>query len=211
MIFNFFISLIFLFQTGANKTSEIEEYLKSKLIEFKRFEFQLKQGINKSDFEIDYSSDFRRRGEYGYIPILLKKGNKQLKTIATVKLKLFKDVYISKIDIKKGEELSPLNFIRIEKNVAKLRRKPIQFNAYKMVAKKKIKSGIILTEDLVKAKPVIRQGDKVTAFVKHGNVEIRVEAIAKGDAGIGDELRIKALRKFFRARAVSKNEVLIIE
>lgn len=51
--------------------------------------------------------------------------------------------------------------------------------------------GSVLTPDAVASARVIRRGQSVTLLGRAGGIEVRVQGVAQGDAGVGDRLQVQ--------------------
>jgi len=173
----------------------------------------LKHGSFNS-FEIAADKRFKFDNGYGYIPIYINsKAITKKDSYITVKLKLYKKVLVAEENININKKLTPSMFNYVEKNIETLFSKPVEglFKLTNTLAKRKIKKGMILQEDMIKKVPVIQRGSIVTAYKINGNVEITFKAKARNDASIGDKINLVANRRIYKGIVVNKNYIKIIE
>ncbi|GBD90565.1 flagellar basal body P-ring biosynthesis protein FlgA [bacterium BMS3Abin04] len=206
--------------TGFRGDGKIDNYLKSRLSSYKHFTYEIisfpkghKFGKN-SGYSIAKDKKFRVDGKFGYIPIYLTK-NRKGKTLSfiSLKLSLFKDVWVSNRNIKTGQEISGSDFNLEEKDVTKIRSFPIEdigkIQGYK--AKRNIRKGTILSEDMLKRIAVVKSGTSLTAIKIAGNVKISFSVYARSSGNVGDVIRVTYNKRVFKAKVINSNYVQIIE
>ena len=144
--------------------------------------------------------------------MLFRSKGKTLSFIS-LKLSLFKDVWVSNRNIKTGQEISGSDFNLEEKDVTKIRSFPIEdigkIQGYK--AKRNIRKGTILSEDMLKRIAVVKSGTSLTAIKIAGNVKISFSVYARSSGNVGDVIRVTYNKRVFKAKVINSNYVQIIE
>lgn len=205
--------------SGSLSNDEIRVYLKDNLKGYEKFEFETVSCPRikfKENIKIDKNKEFKLTGNTAYIPVSISENNSKLTTASfiTVRVKLYRKVYIAKSSIRRGQELKINDFQTIIADVANIRGKIIDENfllsSYK--SKFNIDEREILTEELIEPIPVIKRGNKVFAYSITGNVVISMEAAARQDGSIGEVIRIVTPdKKVFKAKVLDSLNVNIIQ
>ncbi len=204
-----YILLLALFN-GGSRSVVLQNYLQTHLKGYDGFSFEVVRKA-PSNFNIDPNREFRRQGRFGYVPIV-EHGNR--KTYLTVKLKLFKNCYIARETIKKGEALERDLFETAKVDVAGFVKKPVKFGFRfgKYRSKSIIKKGTVLFGEDVEPVPIVKSGMPVKAKFISGNVMIEFRAIAQQDGWKDRIIKIKAAnKKIYSAKVIDSNNVLITE
>ena len=219
MLHSILLILTFL-SAGFRGNAKIDNYLKTRLSNYKHFSYEIisfpknyRFGKNRG-YSIAKDKEFKIDGKFGYIPIYLTKSGKG-KTLSfiSLELSLFKDVWVSNRNIKTGQKISRSDFYLEEKDITKIRSLPIEdismINGYK--AKRNIRKGMILSEDLLKRISVVKSGQSLTAVKISGNVKISFSVSARSSGNVGDVIRVTYNKRVFRAKVINPNYVQIIE
>jgi len=194
---------------------EVQNYLQKNL-SYEKFEFEIisKPKIEKEEIKIDEKRELRLAGNLAYVPVNLVLKNNSTQSYLTIRLKLYKQVLVTKENIKKGSELLQNQFEKKLFDVSSLRGKAIsdfeKLNGLK--SKFNLKKNEVLTENDVEQIPILKSGDKVLAILQKGSVVISFDAIAKQSGSIGDLIRIiSSDKKQFKAKVIDNLSVSIIE
>lgn len=206
-----------LFGSQDNFENRVNEYLVLKLPDFKKIDFQITSSprlLKNDELIVDDDREFKLSGNTGYIPVIVNSKNGKLKSVLTVKLKLFGEASLACKTIHRGETILSDDFKSQTMDLSLVRGDIItaisDMQNYK--AKKEIKEGTILTKDFLEALPIIRQGDKVIGFVEAGNVRINTDVIAKEDGIENEIIRVSdSSKKIFKAKIIDSYSVKIIE
>lgn len=214
----YFFILSFILCASINALS-FDEYLTKELSEYSRFEYEaaaLPSDIQKLDdarMSIDNNRSIKLNGSFLYVPIELKKENGQLlKSTITLKVKLYKYVFVALNSIKRGELISPLEFDYIEKEVTGIRSSTnINFNK-KYRARTNISESSILELSIIEETPIVNIGSEVNAFKMVGNVMISFTAKAREEGKLGESIKIlREDNKVFKAEVLDSLNVKIVE
>jgi len=102
LLINILLALVF----GSNSfENELKSYLNQKLSPYEKFEYEIvKLPNNSSKILIDKTKDFRLSKNYGYVPVkIFRSKNECQSSVLTIKLKLYKKVFVTKSIIKKDD------------------------------------------------------------------------------------------------------------
>lgn len=206
----------FSFQQPDGFKEEVEAYLKQNLKQYERFEFEILQAPEKSKkIIINGDKPFSCSGGYANINVTsIDKNDKVTQTYITVKLKLYRNVLLSLVDIKAKEEISADKIEQKLLDVTTLKGEPFDKPGDLLgnVAKMRINKGRVITSDIIEAPPVIKSGDRINANSVRGNVIVTVDAIAKQDGRTGEIIRIMTKEnKQFKGKVIDSNNVIIVE
>jgi len=197
--------------------SVIENYLKQHLKDYKKFEYKIasEREITDRKFIFDETRKFKIDRNYAYIPVnyILENGIKS-RGIITIKVKLYRDVFVTTRRIYKDEDLSAADFNVEEKEVSALRVDPISSikNINKFRAKFNLSPKTVIGTNMVEVIPDVKIGDHVHAIYSKGIVNISFDAVARSNGIIGNIIKIKnEEKKIFRAKVISYNTVKIVE
>ena len=195
---------------------ELEEYLGRNLSGYDKFEYEIVSPVLnplKGKISIIKDAPLLIKGDLAYLQV----SQSTLKTILTLRLKLYKNLYSCIRRIKKDDPISDNDFIFSEIDVTQVKGTPFTFfdHLNEFTAKVSIAPGTILIEELLKKKPVILAGNKIEAVVEKGNVLISAEAISRQNGAKGDIIKIEVpgsgSRKLLKAKVDDLNKVTIIE
>lgn len=206
----------FSFHQPEGFKEEIESYLKQNLKQYERFEFEILQAPEKANkIIINNDRQFTCSGGYANINVTaIDKNNKVSQSYVTVKLKLYRNVMLSTVDIKWKEEITADKLEQKILDVTMLKGEPFDKpeGLLGQVAKMRINKGRIITADIVEAPPVIKNGDRINANSVRGNVIVTTDAIAKQDGKAGEIIRIMTKEnKQFKGKVIDSNNVIIVE
>ncbi|GEM_PF-3507837 len=212
-IINILFNIVLL--NGLNE-QDMKNYLDKNLSDYHSYEYTYlsKKEFAAEEVEIDFSRNFELKGNYGYVPILLKNNKIATKSTITLKLKLYDEVLVANRKIKKGEILRNSDFtIQIEEVTSKKGKLcGIQMNLSNFYSSMNILKGSILLEEMIKEKEDIFIGKKVDAIFNKNSFLITFPVTARNNANIGETIRVKRNDGIvFKAKVISKNEVEIVE
>jgi len=215
-MFSIILSILLFFSiTGNNLESNVANYLNLHLTNYKNFEYKiLNMPKDYSAIKIIDNKTFKLKGNLVYIPVHITTKGRAINTYISVKVKLFKEVLVSKKTIRRKENLSKNNFKTVIKDVAQLYGKPISdlasINKYR--SKVNIIKGEILTRKKIEKIPLIKIGDKIKASVIKENVLIQTDAISLQEGSIGDMIIVEiAGNKKIKAKVHDSKNVIISE
>lgn len=208
-----FVSLLF----GNNIQSNISNYLMERLSEYNKVEYKV---VSPKNIELDYciinkSKEFRVEGSYAYIPVeVTTKLNKRKELLLTLKLSLYKNVFVASRAIKKNEVINSNDFKIIEMDVSGLRFPAVKVSkdVEEFRAKFKISENSVLQNSMIEKIPDIMVGDRIEAYFNNNSVNVSFAASARTEGVVGDIIKIKRDdKRIFKARIVNNNIVKIIE
>jgi flagella basal body P-ring formation protein FlgA len=214
-LLNILISVMVLGDT--NTDIGIQNYLEKQMLDYNKIEYDIVSPItiDLSSCFIDENREFKTRGNYAYLPIKQKNENGSFSNkLVTLRLKLFKKVYVANRSIERDEYLDANYFMIKEKEVSSLRFEPIEVRIplNKLRAKFKIDENSILQEGMVDKISDIKVGDRIHALFTNNSVNISFGATARSEGLVGDIIDVKRDDKqIFKARILNNTTVKIIE
>jgi len=216
MIYSILILLTVLVTPDQKLKNSVDEFLKSRLTEYAKYEFTIvKTPEITGKCEINSSSNINLNGTYVYLPVKIQMHDRGvIQSYITVKLKLFKTVCLAKgrIDPKEPVAADEVEFKLME--VSNLRGTPVESGDYLNGIRSKIKidPGSVLLKEYLEEIPIINNGDRITAFTIAGSVKVSTDAEARQKGSAGDIISIVTKdKKQFKAKILDSNNVMIIE
>lgn len=210
--------ILFLFGISDSFDAELNQYLSNRLKEYSNYSYEIISLPSKSEdhnISLDKTRECKLNNGYMYIPVHIQPINgSSTNGYLTLKLKLFKDVYLSAEDMERGTELAEKSFIRTEKDITDLRTKAVgnltELNNKR--AKTRITKGEILSVNMIEEIPDIQIGEQIEAHLINGAVEITFEVKAKQDGYLNEVIRVLAdNNRIYKAKVVNHKKVLIVE
>lgn len=212
------IVILFLIGTNINAVN-LDEFLNSQLAEYKHFSYQVNslpsyvKSINDPNLLIDYERELRIKKGYIYVPVKISlSSGKQVKSLISLKVKLYKDVLIAVRSINGGELLSSADFILTEKDVSKLVSEPI--TSFDVIlgsrAVRNINNETVLSYRMIESPPVVERGDRLNAALINGTVQVSFFVTAREDGYAGKRIKIvRDDKRVFYAKVVDSKNVII--
>jgi flagella basal body P-ring formation protein FlgA len=195
---------------------EIKSKLQQEFSDYSRVEFEvLKAPKNIKKVLFKETDDINVIGNTAYVPVYsVDRRGKKKRTTISVRVKLYKEVYVSMNNIKKRDPINVGNFELVEKEITSVHGK-IVMSLGEVIgsrAGRNIRKGDILTSESIEKMPVIFPGDKISAASVMGNVQISFSAFSKQEGSIGDIIRIRTTNnEIYRAEIIDYKNVIIIE
>ncbi|MBI9073183.1 MAG: flagellar basal body P-ring formation protein FlgA [Melioribacteraceae bacterium] len=214
------IAILFMFGLSESFQDNLDAYLNNHLSEYSKYSYEiitLPNNIsNLNDgIDLDKSREYKLNNGYMYIPVHIQpKNGKGTNGYITLKLKLYKEVLVSINEIERGIELAESDFIKVYKDVTQLRVEAVYTTEYLSDKRTKVKisKGQVLSKNAFEQIPVIRIGDKITAYIKKGTVEISMDVKAKQDGYRNKIIRVLSdENRIYKAKVESSKKVLIVE
>lgn len=210
----FFILIGFLSIHAQQFENELKSYLKSKLGAYEKFEYQVVQtprGFKK--MEINSEKVFRLVKNYAYVPVkLYDEKNNQSYALLTVRVKLFKTVFVSIQKINSAENLFPTMFERKLEDVATLDGNLVDEKDLSLYRSKVlIKEGAVLSREQIELIPLVNKGEKVIVHAGKNGVDITLDAVTRQDGCTGDVISVQANSKVFKAKVIDKYNLILVE
>jgi len=203
-------------QPGNSFKSELESYLRKNLSGYNDYKYEILQmPVSYKEIEIISKNDFNINGNMIYLPVkLVTKDGRVSRAILSIKLKLYRKIYVAVRAIQKNESLSTSEFELMNYDVTGLESKPLESLKELIMyrSKKLIKPGDPLTNDDIELKPVIISGNPINAIYRYGSVFISFEAFARQDGVPGETIAVITRdKKLFKAKVIDSHDVKIIE
>jgi flagella basal body P-ring formation protein FlgA len=194
---------------------QIKNYLDKNLAGYLKYEYEiLSSPKNINNIELLSDKEFSIKKNIVYIPVKIVDPKGESKSFISLKVKLYKSVFVALQTIKAKTDLSESMFETRTIDITAIKGAPVENmeTVSSMRSKSRIAPGEVLTEEEIEKIPVIFSGDEVKAEKNVGAVSINVSAFAREDGNIGDNIKIRTIdNKQFVARVVSHNKVLIEE
>ncbi len=164
--------------------------------------------FSENDIESIEISPSSLKREKGFLRVVLKNGKR---VHISYEMEAFIGVLKAKRDIKRGESLFGSLFSKEEVKFRFFYGKPVtKGNFLALKAKRFIREGEILTENMIKKRKEIEKGDKVRAYIRDDALVVGFEVTALDEGGVGDIIRVKRDKgKIFKAKVISKKAVEI--
>lgn len=207
------ILLIILFNTNDLEL-KLKNYLNKNLSNFEKYEYEI-VSIPKNYFEIkiDEEKNFQISKNYGYVPVIVRGSNKVFQTsVITLKLKLFKKVFVVKKNIQMDEYLNEKYLEEKLFDISQLNGSTFSTseNICEFKSKINLKENSILLNEHVKKIPLISKGDKIILHAGGNGVDITIEAISRQDGYSGDIISVQALNKIYKAKVIDKQNLALV-
>jgi flagella basal body P-ring formation protein FlgA len=212
-----FISILLMVLFGENKQfdAQLKNYLDAKLKSYSKYEYQV-MSLPKSyaRVEIKDNKEFRINKNYAYIPIsVYDKDNFVSSSLLTVRLKLFKEVWVAQSKIEKNVNLTPAMFLVKEENVAVVAGNvfDVSGNLRSVRSKINIREGSVLTQEMVKAIPVVKNGEKLTMHSGKNGVDVSIDVVSRNEGCVGDLINVQGGSTVYKARIIDKSNLMLEE
>ena len=174
-------------------------------------------GIRNSDVT-DIHVDWRR-GEDALagrvvVPVRIRtKGNHFFTTYATATIRVFERVYVTRKLLNRHHVIAEHDLTKEMREVTKLESSVFvsQNTLVDRRTRRVIGKGRIITQDMVEAQPLVRQGDRVSLTLVYGNLKVKTTGFARKDGWKGDRIRVRSPknRSEIVGMVVSKKEVIV--
>lgn len=190
--------------------AEVQNYLNEKLKGYDKVEFTILNNANLKNYKLDHSRELKIKNGTVYLPVKLIDRNKSTNSILTLQLKLYKQVPVAIREIRRREVIESGSYTFQSVDVTNLRNIESEFSTNSFRAKTNIKTGQIITEDLIEEIPLIQSGSRVTAECIKGSVIISTEAIARQDGKANETIDIlTSSNELLKAKVINSQKVLI--
>lgn len=207
------ILLGFVFGNGKSFDSRLKIYLHDKLSSYEKYEYEILRLPQNERLEIDTDKNFRMSGEYAYVPVKIYDSKKNAShSIITLRVKLYKNVLVSKQKIDRDESLSPSMFDKKLMDVSRMEGDLVEENALKDCRSKIIiNEKTVLFQSMIEPIPVISRGEKVTIHTGGNGVDVSVEGIARQDGLIDQVISVQCRSQIFKAKVIDKYNLSLVE
>ncbi len=211
------IAILFSFFSAQpdNFDAQLKKYLDSQLSGYVKYEYQyVKLRQNYVKIEIDEEKKSRLSKNYLYVPVRIYDSKNQCSaSVLSVKLKLFKNIYVALKEITRNEILNHNNFLLKPEDVS-------MYENYYVSGDNRlenfrsnvvIKAGSTLMRDMIDPVPLINRGDKVYLHTGDTGVDISVEVTARQDGRAGDVISVSAGSKLYKGKIIGRNKLTLVE
>ncbi len=214
MKFLLFILLGFVTLQAKPFEDELKSYLQSKLGSYEKYEYQVVQkpkGFKR--MKINNEKSFRLVKNYAYVPVkIYDEKNNASSALLTVRVKLFKTVFVTIQKVNAGENLFATMFERKLEDIASLDGNLVgeqDLSLYR--SKVLVKEGTVLTKELVELIPIVNKGEKVIVHAGKNGVDVTIDAVTRQDGCPGDVISVQANNKIFKAKVIDKYNLTLVE
>ncbi|MDI6731489.1 MAG: flagellar basal body P-ring formation chaperone FlgA [Candidatus Margulisbacteria bacterium] len=144
-------------------------------------------------------------------PIEVKENNKTAKYLIRAKIEVFRKIVAASKTLRRKEIIAPDDITIEAKDIALLPEK--YFYSVDDVLTREVKSSIpkrsVIFEWMIKKKPLLHRGEKVTILVISDKVKIETRGIAMDEGNMGDEISVKCdeSKKTLKAKIVAADKV----
>ena len=215
MINAFILILILISPPEGSIRDKIDTFLDKRLSQYDKYEYEIiKAPENSEGLRIIEENELNIKSNIVYLPISFINDGRSVRSFITLRLKLFRNVFITSKSIERKKSLSKTDFHVTQVDVIQIKGNAFtlfdRLNEYR--AKVNINAGTILIDELIETTPVVYAGEKVTASSICRNVLVSTEALSKQDGIMGEIITvITPDKKQFKAKVIDQQNVLIIE
>lgn len=205
-----------LFQQGTKFESQLANYMNKNLSSYQNFEYEIVQIPDSyKNIELLKPNDFNLSGDMVYLPVRIeKKDGRIIKSILTIKVKIFKNVLIAGRQIDRKEKLNAGDFIDKKMDITQIKGEPVYSpdNIETYRSKTVIKSGEALVSESLERIPVINVGDEINAKYVSGNVMVNFRVFARQEGVEGEIITVISKdKKLFKGKVIDSKTLNIVE
>lgn len=218
---SFLLSYVFVLLAGAQDyDAQIKAYLQKELTKYTAIEIvsvQYPQEVQtgKAGLQINTTKAVVVNGGFAYLPVLITPpGKPPLYSVLSVKLQLFAPVWIATRPIGVASELLASDFRLEVKDVTKVRGDFVtkDFRFEKAVAAMHINEGVVLTQNMMRERPLVKFGDELTGYISVGGIEVTLQVTARENGYVGGTIRVVSKdKKIYKGIVESEDRVKIVE
>jgi flagella basal body P-ring formation protein FlgA len=215
MIKAFILTLILVFPPDDSISDKINTFLDKRLNQYDKYEYEIiKAPENTEGLKIIEENEFNIKTNIVYLPVIFINDGRNVRSFITLRLKLFRNVFVTSKSIKRKKSLSKEDFHIMQVDVTQIKGNIFsqfdRLNEYR--TKVNINTGTVLIDELIETAPIVYSGEKVTASSICRNVLVSTEALSKQDGSMGEIITvITPDKKQFKAKVIDQQNVLIIE
>lgn len=210
VVFSFFA------HSGDSLSTNLDKYLKKNLSQYENIDYKITQIPNDyKEIKILENKDFNLCGNLVYIPVqLTTKNGRAVKSIITVRVKLYKNVLVTTRTLDKNQTINSADVGLKKMDITQI--KGSAFTSAKEIESYRTKiflrQGEPIVSEYVEQKPVVLTGDKVEAKLTSGSVVVLFDAFSRQDGTAGEIITIISKdKKQYKAKVVDSLNVNIIE
>jgi flagella basal body P-ring formation protein FlgA len=212
------ISILFSFTFGHNSSfdAHLKKYLDEKFSSYIKYEYQImSMPKNFSKIEINVEKNASITKNYIYVPINVYDSKNFVSTsLLTVRVKLFKNVFVARQEIRRGGDLSQNLFQVKEADISMNDNKTfdVQHELTSFRSRVLIKEGTVLSDNMIEPIPIVKKGDNLILHTTGTGVDVSVEVVARQDGCAGDVISVHAQgSKLYKAKIVDKKNLILVE
>ncbi|MDF1611234.1 flagellar basal body P-ring formation chaperone FlgA [Stygiobacter electus] len=192
----------------------MKNYLDKKLSNFEKYEFEIVSLPKKYlEIKIDEEKSFQLVKNFGYVPVVVRSANNNFQnSVITLKLKLFKKVFVTKKNIQSDELLNEKNLVEKLLDVSQLNGNTFSVteNINEFKSKVNLKENSVLLYEHLKKIPLVSKGNKIILNTGSNGVNISIEAVSRQDGYLGDIISIQAMNKIYKAKVIDKQNLELV-
>jgi flagella basal body P-ring formation protein FlgA len=196
--------------------ASLDNFMKKNFSRYESYEYNVLQlPVDYKQIEIIEDRDFDFNGSMVYIPVkIVNKNGRSIKSVITVKLKLFKNVLVSTKSIERNENFSLSDVVLKKMDITQIKGTALDslqgIEAYRNRAF--LKAGEPVIKENIELKPIINPGDLVEAKYTVGNVVVVLDAFSEQEGIPGGIIEIISKdKKRYKAKIIDSHNVTIIE
>ncbi len=213
VIFSFFI------QTGTPLKSQLENYMNKNLTNYTNsgeYEFEIiKLPKLYKEIVLLKPNEFNIKGNFVYLPVkIVKNSGRVVKTFLTIKVKIFRNVLVTKKRINRKENLKPENFRYEKRDITIIKGTPIyKLDRIRLYRSKVLKQpDNVLTSEIIEKIPIVNVGDELMAKYVTGNILVTFRAFARQEGASGDVISVITKdKKLFKGKIFDSKNLNIVE
>jgi len=215
MIKALILTLIMVFPPDDSISDKINTFLDKRLNQYDKYEYEIiKAPENTEGLKIIEENEFNIKTNIVYLPVNFINDGRNIRSFITLRLKLFRNVFVTSKSIERKKSLSKEDFHIMQVDVTQIKGNIFtqfdRLNEYR--AKVNMNAGTVLIDELIETAPIVYAGEKVTASSICRNVLVSTEALSKQDGTMGEIITvITSDKKQFKAKIIDQQNVLIIE
>ncbi|NMB82656.1 MAG: flagellar basal body P-ring formation protein FlgA [Ignavibacteria bacterium] len=211
-----FLVILNMFAGNSGFESDLQKYLVRTFSSYEKIEFQIEEKLNlNSKIIIDDEREARLNKNLLYVPVKLISRNKsESNSFISVRIKLFRKVWVSNQEIQKDEMLSTFQFRKELKDVALLNGTVFSDEELPVASRSKVKirEGMVLLNEMFEKNPDVLPNDRLILHAGRNGVDITTEVTSREKGSVGDIIRVLSdQKKIFTAKIIDKYNVLLIE
>ncbi|HED07021.1 MAG TPA: flagellar basal body P-ring formation protein FlgA [Ignavibacteria bacterium] len=213
------IILSLFIQTSVPFKNQLKNYMNKNLANYttsKSYEYEILQLPDSyKSIELLKPNEFKLKGNLVYLPVkILKNSGRVIKSIITVRVKIFRNVIVTKKQINRREKLEPDDFKYERKDITVIKGTLIysldKIDLYRSKVRKQ--PGDVLTAESIEKAPIVNVGDELRAKYINGNVLVTFQAFARQEGAAGDTITIITKdKKLFKGKIIDSKNLILIE
>ncbi len=211
------ISILLTLFLGNNKSfdAQLKNYLDAKLKSYDKYEFQVVRLPNSySKIEINKGKEFRINRGYGLVPVdVYTNRNSVSSAMITVRVKLFKNVFVAAQKINRDQALSKKMFVRKIEDVTNIEGSFVESENELSLYRSKFafRQGSVLVKEMIEPIPVVNVGDRMLLHTGKNGVDVTLDVVARQEGCLNDIINVQAEGNVFKAKIIDQYNLLLEE